>query len=80
MTEVQQSDSERRIHDYLRVLRKHRWLITGVFLVTVATVAIWTHLQVPIFQAAATVLIDISAVGIGDRFQPGMVIGINPEP
>jgi succinoglycan biosynthesis transport protein ExoP len=44
--------------EYLLVLRKHRWLITGVFLLTVVTVAIWTSLQVPIYQAAATVLID----------------------
>ncbi|HEV8437583.1 MAG TPA: GumC family protein [Methylomirabilota bacterium] len=58
MAEVHQNDSERQLHDYLRVLRKHRWLITGVFLVTVITVAIWTSLQVPIFQAAATVLIE----------------------
>jgi polysaccharide biosynthesis transport protein len=44
--------------EYLLVLRKHRWLITGVFLLTVVTMAIWTSLQVPIYQAAATVLID----------------------
>ena len=43
---------------YLRVLSKHRWLIAGVFLVTVITVAIWTSLQVPMFAAAATVLIE----------------------
>ena len=30
--------------DYLWVLRKHLWLITGIFLVTVITVAIWTFL------------------------------------
>ncbi len=49
------------LRDYLRVLRKHRWLITGIFLVTVITVAIWTFLQVPIFQAAATILIEPEA-------------------
>ena len=42
----------------LRVLGKHRWLILGIFLVTVITVALWTSLQVPIYQATATVLID----------------------
>lgn len=46
------------LETYLRVLRKHRWLIAGVFLVTVVTVAIWTFLQVPIYEAAATVLIE----------------------
>jgi uncharacterized protein involved in exopolysaccharide biosynthesis len=44
--------------DYRRVLRKHRWLMTGLFLLTVLTVAIWTFLQVPIYQAVATILIE----------------------
>jgi succinoglycan biosynthesis transport protein ExoP len=44
--------------EYLSVLGKHRWLITGIFLLTVITVAIWTFLQVPIYQATATLLID----------------------
>jgi len=43
---------------YLRVLRKHRWLTTEVFLVTVVTATIWSFVQVPIFLAVATVLID----------------------
>jgi uncharacterized protein involved in exopolysaccharide biosynthesis len=40
------------------VLRKHRWLITGIFLLTVLTVGIWTFVQVPIYQAVATILIE----------------------
>ena len=47
-----------RIADYRRVLRKHRWLMTGIFLLTVLTVGIWTFTQVPIYQAAATILIE----------------------
>lgn len=47
-----------RIADYRRVLRKHRWLMTGLFLLAVLTVAIWTFLQVPIYQAVATILIE----------------------
>ena len=47
-----------RVADYRRVLRKHRWLITGIFLLTVLTVAIWTFTQVPIYQAVATILIE----------------------
>ncbi len=47
-----------RVADYRRVLRKHRWLITGIFLLTVLTVAIWTFIQIPIYQAAATILIE----------------------
>jgi polysaccharide biosynthesis transport protein len=46
------------IEHYLRLCGKHRWLIAGVFLVTVVTVAIWTSLQVPMFEAATTVLIE----------------------
>jgi hypothetical protein len=40
------------------VLRKHRWLITGIFLLTVLTVGIWTFVQVPIYQAVTTILIE----------------------
>ena len=47
-----------RVGDYRRVLRKHRWLITGIFLLAVLTVAIWTFVQVPIYQAVATILIE----------------------
>jgi uncharacterized protein involved in exopolysaccharide biosynthesis len=51
---------ERDAHllDYVRVLRKHRWLISGIFLVTVISVAVWTFSQVPVYQAAATVMIE----------------------
>src|SRR6266498_2579284 len=58
MRAAPETEPTKPLADYLKVLRKHRWLITGVFLVTVVTVAIWTFLQVPIFQAVATVLID----------------------
>jgi len=58
MTVPRETEPEVHLKDYLRVVRKHRWLITGIFLVTVITVAIWTFLQVPIFQASATVLIE----------------------
>ncbi len=51
-------DPERPLTDYLRILSKHRWLITLVFLVTVVTTAIWTFRQQPIFRASALVLIE----------------------
>jgi uncharacterized protein involved in exopolysaccharide biosynthesis len=44
--------------DYRRLLRKHRWLMTGIFLLTVLTAAIWTFVQVPIYEAVATILIE----------------------
>lgn len=51
-------DGGKSAGDYLWVLKKHRWLITGIFLVTVIAVAIWTSMQTPIYSATATVLID----------------------
>ena len=53
-----EGESQPRVADYRRVLRKHRWLITCIFLLTVLTVAIWTFVQVPIYQAVTTILIE----------------------
>jgi succinoglycan biosynthesis transport protein ExoP len=53
-----EAELQPRAGDYRRVLRKHRWLITGIFLLAVLTVAIWTFVQVPIYQAVATILIE----------------------
>src|SRR5262245_5748689 len=61
MPEPREIESGRSLVDYLRVLRKHRWLLTGIFLVTVITVGVWTFRQIPIYQAAATILIDPEA-------------------
>jgi succinoglycan biosynthesis transport protein ExoP len=61
MPEPRELGPSRNLVDYLRVLRKHRWLITGIFLVTVITVGVWTFRQIPIYQAAATILIDPEA-------------------
>jgi uncharacterized protein involved in exopolysaccharide biosynthesis len=58
MTSPSDPEAKKLATDYLWVLRKHRWLITGVFLVTVVTVALWTFLEVPTYSATATVLID----------------------
>jgi uncharacterized protein involved in exopolysaccharide biosynthesis len=50
----------REIHlrDYYRMLRKHRYLVLGLFLVTVLSVAVWSFVQTPVYQASATVLIE----------------------
>jgi uncharacterized protein involved in exopolysaccharide biosynthesis len=58
MAVPREPESDVHLREYLRVVRRHRWLVTGVFLVSVVTAAVWTFLQVPIFQASATVLID----------------------
>jgi polysaccharide biosynthesis transport protein len=49
---------EAHLKDYYRILRKHRWLVAGLFLVTVFSVAIWSFVQTPVYQASATVLIE----------------------
>ncbi len=57
------SDAYAKVHlkDYLKIVWKHRWLITGIFLVTLVSGAVWTFRQVPIFRASAMVLIDPEA-------------------
>ncbi len=49
---------ETHLRDYYRTLRKHRWLVAGLFLVTVFSVTIWSFVQTPVYQASATVLIE----------------------
>src|SRR5262245_14945165 len=62
MTETSESTIvERPSTNYLRALRKHRWLITGIFLVTVIAVTGWSFRQVPVYRAATTILIDPEA-------------------
>jgi len=46
------------LRDYLKVLSKRRWVIAGILVVTVASAVVFTSLQVPIFEAAATILIE----------------------
>jgi uncharacterized protein involved in exopolysaccharide biosynthesis len=55
---AREAESQSSGTNYRRLLRKHRWLMTGIFLLTVLTVAIWTFVQVPIYQAVATILIE----------------------
>jgi succinoglycan biosynthesis transport protein ExoP len=57
-TETASPVREAHLKDYYRTLRKHRWLVCGVFLATVFTVAVWSFVQTPIYQASATVLIE----------------------
>ena len=49
---------ETHLKDYYRVLRKHRYLVVGLFLLSVFSVAVWSFVQTPIYQASATVLIE----------------------
>jgi succinoglycan biosynthesis transport protein ExoP len=58
MSVLRDPESRKPALEHLAVLSKHRWLITGISLLTVITVAIWTFLQVPIYRATATLLLD----------------------
>ncbi len=49
---------EAHLKDYYRTLRKHRWLVAGLFMVTVFSVAVWSFVQTPVYQASATLLIE----------------------
>ena len=71
------SDAQGQVHltDYLRILWKHRWLTTAVFLVTAVTGSVWTFLQTPIYQGSATVLIEPELpkiLNIQEITNPGM--------
>jgi uncharacterized protein involved in exopolysaccharide biosynthesis len=46
------------LRDYLRVVWKRRWSVLGVLAVTVASAVVFMSIQVPIYEAAATVLIE----------------------
>lgn len=52
------ADHSFHLLDYVKLLRRHRWLFVAIFLTTVVTVAVWTFTQTPIYQASATVLIE----------------------
>jgi len=49
------------LREYLRVIRKHLWLVLACLLVAVATVAVGTYLQRPIYRAATRALIEREA-------------------
>ena len=51
-------EPQRGLANYRRVLNKHRGVVIAIFLLTVLTVAIATFMQVPIYQAVATILIE----------------------
>src|SRR5262245_10410259 len=46
------------LREYIRVLRKHAWLVAACFAVILATVALGTYLQRPIYRATTRALLD----------------------
>jgi polysaccharide biosynthesis transport protein len=51
-------EAETHLGEYLQRLRKHFWLILGIFLVSVLTAVFWLLPQKPVYQAVATLLIE----------------------
>jgi polysaccharide biosynthesis transport protein len=49
------------LREYVRVLRKHMWLMLACFVVVLGTVALGTYLQRPIFRATTRALLDREA-------------------
>jgi uncharacterized protein involved in exopolysaccharide biosynthesis len=46
------------LRDYLKTIWKRRWSVLGILAMTVASAILFISYQVPIFEAAATILID----------------------
>ncbi len=46
------------LREYLRVLRKHAWLVLACFVVVLAMVALGTYLQRPIYRASTKALLE----------------------
>jgi polysaccharide biosynthesis transport protein len=46
------------LREYIRVLRKHAWLVAACFVVILTTVALGTYLQRPIYRATTKALLE----------------------
>ncbi|MBN1622142.1 MAG: polysaccharide biosynthesis tyrosine autokinase [Endomicrobiales bacterium] len=51
---------ELNIHDYWRILKKRRWILFLTTIAVLGSVVVFTNLQIPIYQAAATVKVEPS--------------------
>ncbi len=67
------------LREYLRVVRKHGWLILACFLVVVATVGVGTYLQPPIYRAGTKALIEREAPRVVNFQDAGPVGEDSPE-
>jgi len=57
-TKAEAAEGTSPLHLYLKVLQRRWRSVVAVFIVTVASAVLFTSYQTPIYQAAATVLID----------------------
>lgn len=49
---------QENLHDYLRILVKRRWAALAVFMVIVATTAVYSFLATPVYKATAQILVE----------------------
>lgn len=48
-------DTELSLHDYWYILRKRKWTVLGVFLLTLFSTIVYTQMQKPLYRSAATI-------------------------
>jgi polysaccharide biosynthesis transport protein len=60
---VHDNGEENSLADYLIVLRRHLWLIVISGVGVAIAAAVWSYLQTPIYQAKATVVIELEGPG-----------------
>jgi len=73
---------ELNIQDYVRILKKRRWIIILTAVSIIGSVIIFTNMETPIYQASATVKVEASLVipGVGvDQAGWDMVTALNTE-
>jgi tyrosine-protein kinase Etk/Wzc len=46
------------LHDYFRIIRRRRWVILMTTVAVLGSVAVFTNLQVPVYQATTTVKVE----------------------
>jgi len=73
---------ELNIQDYVRILKKRRWVILLTSVSIIGAVIVFTNLQTPIYQASATVKVEASLIipGVGvDQAGWDMITALNTE-
>lgn len=55
---IYEQEIEINLADYFTIIRRRFWVIFTFFVIVVATVTVATYMQVPIYRATTTVLID----------------------
>jgi len=60
---------ELNLYDYWRIVKKRRWIILLTIITTLGSVAVYTNLQTPVYQSAATVKVEPALA----------ILGLSPE-